>query len=144
MKNCDKYFYIIYIFLNSFLNLVPNIYYYSVNYGNYTLMEKNYFDYILLYNICLSFSQYMFMYSVINKYNALINSCAIFLINITMLAFNAINAISQNDIIIYSLNTGYYFFAIIILIGYFISWPIYNRFDKNEFTEQIKLAIKPT
>lgn len=144
MKNCDKYFYVIYIFLNSFLNLVPNIYYYSVNHGNYTLMEKNYFDYVLLYNICLSFSQYIFMYSVINKYNALINACVIFLINITMLAFNAINAISQNDIIIYSLNTGYYFVAIIILIGYFIVWPMHNKFDRNEFTEQMKAAIKPT
>lgn len=144
MQYFNRYFYVIYIFLNSFLNLVPNIYYFSINYGNFTLMEKNYFDYILLYNICLSFLQYMLIYSVINKYNALINSCAIFIINIIMFTFNAINAISQDNIIIYSLNTGYYIVAIIILIGYFITWLTHNTFDRYEFIEQIKTAIKPT
>ena len=144
MKYFDRYFYIIYIFLNSFLNLVPNIYYYSVNYGNFTLMEKNYFDYVILYNICMSFSQYMLMYSIVYKYNTLFNALAIFIINLTILAFNAINTISQPDIIIYALNTIYYLFAIIILIVYFILWTKYNKFDRNELSEQMKLAIKPT
>lgn len=144
MKYFDRYFYIIYIFLNSFLNLVPNIYYYSINYGNFTLMEKNYFDYVLLYNISMSFLQYMLMYSVANKYNTLLNSFSIFIINLTILAFNAINIISQPYMIIYALNTIYYLFAIIILIVYFILWPQYNKFDRNELSEQMKLAIKPT
>lgn len=143
MKYLDRYFYIVYIFLNSILNLVPNIYYYSVNYGNFTLIEKNYFDYVLLYNIGMSFSQYMLMYSIANKYNTLLNGCSIFFINLIMFAFNAINIISQPDMIIYALNTIYYLFAIIILIVYFILWPIYNKFDRNELTEQMKLAIKP-
>ena len=84
------------------------------------------------------------MYSIVYKYNTLFNALAIFIINLTILAFNAINTISQPDIIIYALNTIYYLFAIIILIVYFILWTKYNKFDRNELSEQMKLAIKPT
>ena len=143
----DRIFLISYIFFNSFLNLGPNIYYYVDNFDNFTIMEKNYFDYTLLYNICLSFCQYAFIYSTSNKYNNIVNGLAIFLINLTILIFNISNVLLQPMLeltlepisLLYSLNAAYYLLSEIILVAYIIVWCHYNKFNRVEYEKHIQL-----
>jgi hypothetical protein len=135
----DRIFFIIYVFLNSFLCLVPNIYYYVDNINNFTTTERAYYDYIILYSVCLSVCQYALMYSATNKYNILIHASIIFATNAAIFIFNIINIINQSTLVIYSINACYYLVSELILLIYFFVWCYYNRFNKKEYEKHMNL-----